>query len=135
MNSNSIQVATVRAQTDRQHTVASSGPYRYVRHPGYFGTILLHLGVPFMLNSLWAFIPSSVVTLVLIVRTIKSAPYLLHTQDSGKNLVHKCCMNHPVLPTLFDPSVPDNPMIWPLKLNRYAARWLTLAGIINLSSN
>jgi len=27
--------ATVRIQTDRGHTVVSSGPYRFVRHPGY----------------------------------------------------------------------------------------------------
>ena len=69
MVSNAFFVATVRIQTERQHTVASSGPYRYVRHPGYLGTLLLHLGVPFMLNSLWAVIPALMLTLVLIART------------------------------------------------------------------
>ena len=70
MASNAFFVATVRIQTDRQHTVVSSGPYRYVRHPGYLGSLLLHLGVPFMLNSLWAIIPAAVVALVVIVRTM-----------------------------------------------------------------
>ena len=70
MVSNAFFVATVRIQTDRQHTVTSSGPYRIVRHPGYLGAILLHLGTPFMLNSLWAIIPASLTILVLIVRTI-----------------------------------------------------------------
>jgi protein-S-isoprenylcysteine O-methyltransferase Ste14 len=69
MVSNAFFVATVRIQTDRQHTVTSSGPYRFVRHPGYLGAILLHLGTPFMLNSLWAIIPAGLTILVLIVRT------------------------------------------------------------------
>jgi protein-S-isoprenylcysteine O-methyltransferase Ste14 len=70
MVSNAFFVATVRIQTDRQHTVTSSGPYRYVRHPGYLGAMLLHFGTPIMLNSLWAIIPASLTILVLIVRTI-----------------------------------------------------------------
>lgn len=69
MASNAFFVATVRIQSDRGQTVVSGGPYRYVRHPGYLGTILLHLGVPFLLNSLWALIPGVVVVLVMIVRT------------------------------------------------------------------
>jgi protein-S-isoprenylcysteine O-methyltransferase Ste14 len=69
MASNAFFVATVRIQTDRQQTVISSGPYRYVRHPGYLGSILLHLAAPFMLNSLWAIIPGVLVFLVLVVRT------------------------------------------------------------------
>jgi protein-S-isoprenylcysteine O-methyltransferase Ste14 len=56
-------------QTERQHTVVSSGPYRWVRHPGYLGTILMHLGVPFLLGSLWALIPGVLAAAVLVVRT------------------------------------------------------------------
>jgi len=82
MVSNAFFVATVRIQSDRQHTVASSGPYRYVRHPGYLGTLLLHLGVPFMLNSLWAIIPSIMLTLVLIARTALEDK-TLHAELSG----------------------------------------------------
>lgn len=69
MVSNAFFVATVRVQADRQHSVASGGPYRFVRHPGYLGSLLLHLGVPFLLGSLWAFIPGILVAVVLIVRT------------------------------------------------------------------
>ena len=69
MASNAFFVATVRIQTDRHHTVTSSGPYRYVRHPGYAGTLLLHLATPFMLNSLWAIIPAGLSISWLIVRT------------------------------------------------------------------
>jgi len=69
MASNAFFVATVRIQTERQHAVASNGPYHYIRHPGYLGAMLLHLGTPFMLNSLWALIPAILTILVLIVRT------------------------------------------------------------------
>jgi len=30
---------TVRVQPERGHEVVSSGPYRWVRHPGYLGTL------------------------------------------------------------------------------------------------
>ena len=69
MASNAFFVATVRIQSDREHAVVSSGPYRFIRHPGYLGTILLHLGVPLMLSSLWAAIPGIGAALALIVRT------------------------------------------------------------------
>jgi protein-S-isoprenylcysteine O-methyltransferase Ste14 len=70
MVSNAFFVATVRIQSERTHTVVSSGPYRFVRHPGYAGAILFHLATPIMLNSLWAFIPAGLSILVLIVRTM-----------------------------------------------------------------
>jgi protein-S-isoprenylcysteine O-methyltransferase Ste14 len=70
MTTNAFFVATVRIQADRQQTVVSSGPYRYVRHPGYLGALLLHLGTPFLLNSLWALIPAVLAILALILRTM-----------------------------------------------------------------
>lgn len=66
---NAYFIATVRIQDDRGQQVISHGPYAFVRHPGYFGTILMNLAVPFLLNSLWALIPALGVTAVLIVRT------------------------------------------------------------------
>jgi protein-S-isoprenylcysteine O-methyltransferase Ste14 len=66
---NAYFIATVRIQDDRGQQVISHGPYAFVRHPGYFGTILMNLAVPFLLNSLWALIPALGVAAVLIVRT------------------------------------------------------------------
>lgn len=61
---------TARIQTDRDHRVIDSGPYRTVRHPGYVGTIMgLVLGSPFLLGSWWAFIPAILTTFGLILRT------------------------------------------------------------------
>ncbi len=69
MVANAYFTAVVRIQTDRQHAVATTGPYRFVRHPGYVGTILFHLATPFMLNSRWALIPAILVVVVMVVRT------------------------------------------------------------------
>lgn len=59
----------VRIQTERGHHVVSSGPYRWVRHPGYAGALLTYLATPFLLDSWWTFVPAVFLTIVLITRT------------------------------------------------------------------
>jgi len=60
----------VRIQSERGHTVVSSGPYRNVRHPAYVGMILVVLGAPIMLGSWWAVIPGVSCAVLMIVRTV-----------------------------------------------------------------
>ena len=67
---NRFFAATVRIQTDRGQTVVSSGPYAYVRHPGYPGILALTIGAPFALGSRWALLPAALGVIVLIVRTV-----------------------------------------------------------------
>jgi len=69
MASNPFFATTVRIQTDRGHRVASSGPYRWIRHPGYLGSLIYNLSVPLVLGSLWAYLPAAVTILLLFVRT------------------------------------------------------------------
>jgi protein-S-isoprenylcysteine O-methyltransferase Ste14 len=69
MVANAYFSAIVRIQTDREHQVATDGPYRFVRHPGYVGTILCYLATPFLLGSPWALIPAILTAATLIVRT------------------------------------------------------------------
>jgi len=59
----------VRIQTDRGHHVVSSGPYRWIRHPGYAGALASFWATPFFLDSLWAFLPATLVTVALVIRT------------------------------------------------------------------
>ncbi|MBN2549016.1 MAG: isoprenylcysteine carboxylmethyltransferase family protein [Anaerolineales bacterium] len=69
MVSNEFFSGIVRIQQDRGHTVASTGPYQYVRHPGYAGMLIFTFAAPFILDSVWA-IGVAVLTLILtIVRT------------------------------------------------------------------
>lgn len=60
---------TVRIQSERGHTVVTSGPYRFVRHPMYAGFLVAIPGWPLILGSWWAFIPAGVMMLSLVVRT------------------------------------------------------------------
>lgn len=59
----------VRIQKERGHYVASGGPYRFVRHPGYVGSVVHELSAPIMLGSWWALIPGVVIFLLFVVRT------------------------------------------------------------------
>lgn len=59
----------VRIQTDRGHRVVTTGPYRFVRHPGYAGALWTYLATPILFDSLWAFIPSLLLFAVLVLRT------------------------------------------------------------------
>jgi len=59
----------VRIQTDRGHQVVSSGPYRWIRHPGYASALLTYLATPVFLDSRWAFLPALGLTIVLVIRT------------------------------------------------------------------
>lgn len=69
MAANAFFSATVRIQTERGHTVATGGPYRFVRHPGYVGALLYSFAVPLMLGSWWALIPSALSAAAYVVRT------------------------------------------------------------------
>ncbi|QBD78876.1 isoprenylcysteine carboxylmethyltransferase family protein [Ktedonosporobacter rubrisoli] len=48
---NTFLSPAVRIQEERGHTVISTGPYHYVRHPLYAGALLLFLGTPLLLGS------------------------------------------------------------------------------------
>jgi protein-S-isoprenylcysteine O-methyltransferase Ste14 len=69
MASNRFFSSVVRIQTDRGHTVATGGPYRFVRHPGYVGMMVSALGTTILLGSLWAFIPATLLIGLIIFRT------------------------------------------------------------------
>ena len=61
--------AVVRIQEDRGHTVCNTGPYRFIRHPGYAGGILFYLITPIVLNAMWAYIPMGISIVVSVFRT------------------------------------------------------------------
>jgi len=69
MVSNAYFASVVRIQKDRGHAVCNTGPYRFVRHPGYVGAIVQSFAVPLILGSLWALIPGGLAALLLVVRT------------------------------------------------------------------
>jgi protein-S-isoprenylcysteine O-methyltransferase Ste14 len=60
----------VRIQTDRGHVVCDTGPYRFVRHPGYAGNILPLFGIVLALGSVWTLIPAAVASIIAVIRTV-----------------------------------------------------------------
>jgi protein-S-isoprenylcysteine O-methyltransferase Ste14 len=69
MASNPFFATTVRIQADRDHTVSSRGPYQFVRHPGYSGSLIYNLAIPLLLGSWWTFIPALLTIALTFVRT------------------------------------------------------------------
>ena len=69
MITNAYFSTAVRIQSDRDQTVCRSGPYRFVRHPGYVGFILQSLGTPILLGSWWALVPGLMAAVLMVIRT------------------------------------------------------------------
>jgi protein-S-isoprenylcysteine O-methyltransferase Ste14 len=69
MGSNAFFSQVVRIQTERGHTVVQAGPYRYVRHPAYFGMILFELALSTLLASWWAILAGIICGILFILRT------------------------------------------------------------------
>lgn len=61
--------ANVRIQKDRDHKVISKGPYKFIRHPGYFAFILGTVSVPLILGSLFGLVNAGFAIFLIIVRT------------------------------------------------------------------
>lgn len=59
----------VRVQKERGHKVISSGPYAFIRHPGYLGMILSYGCAPFILGSFYGLIPMLLLAATLVSRT------------------------------------------------------------------
>ncbi len=76
---NSYLSTVVRVQTERGHSVISTGPYRYVRHPMYAGFLLFMSGTPLFLGSWYgallglAFMLALARRAVLEERTLRAA--------------------------------------------------------------
>jgi protein-S-isoprenylcysteine O-methyltransferase Ste14 len=69
MVSNRFFSTQVRIQEERNHTVATAGPYQIVRHPGYVGFILQYLSIPLILGGIWGLIPAGIMAILFIIRT------------------------------------------------------------------
>lgn len=60
---------TVRIQADHGHRVIDTGPYAYIRHPGYVGFAGWIISTPLLLGSTGAFVPALIAVGSLVIRT------------------------------------------------------------------
>jgi protein-S-isoprenylcysteine O-methyltransferase Ste14 len=79
----------VRIQEERGHTVVTGGPYRFVRHPAYAGSIPFELTVPVMLGSWWALIPGALAIVLFVVRTALEDRTLLEELDGYREYARR----------------------------------------------
>ncbi|MBS1167350.1 MAG: hypothetical protein H6R00_3375 [Proteobacteria bacterium] len=59
----------VRIQSERHQRVIDSGPYRFVRHPGYIAAIALFFSMALALGSALALLPAALASATLVLRT------------------------------------------------------------------
>jgi protein-S-isoprenylcysteine O-methyltransferase Ste14 len=69
MAANRFFVGMVRIQEEREHTVVKDWPYKFVRHPGYLGSLFFLVFTPIMLDSWWGLIPAILTCGVVFLRT------------------------------------------------------------------
>lgn len=62
--------SVVSIKIDQGHVVCDSGPYRFVRHPGYAGNILPLFGIVLLLGSVWTLIPAALAIIITVIRTV-----------------------------------------------------------------
>lgn len=86
----------VRIQEDRGQRVVSRGPYGFVRHPGYVGTVAFELATPIMLGSLWALIPGLLGASLTVVRTYLEDRTLREELDGYEEYIRR--VPHRLLP-------------------------------------
>ena len=67
--SNAHFILTHRDDKVANQRVCTTGPYRYIRHPGYLAAIISSLCYPFMLGSLFSVIPVAINVFIIILRT------------------------------------------------------------------
>ena len=69
MSSNPFLSRMVRIQDERGQVVVTTGPYNYVRHPMYVGTITAIFCIPLVLGSYWALIPAVLIDILFVMRS------------------------------------------------------------------
>ena len=69
-------------RSERGHRVIDTGPYRYVRHPGYVGFVGWALSAPLLLGSWWALVPAVLTIASMVIRTALE-DRTLHEELSG----------------------------------------------------
>ncbi|MEJ2606363.1 MAG: isoprenylcysteine carboxylmethyltransferase family protein [Anaerolineales bacterium] len=99
MLSNRFFSSQVRIQHDRGQTVVSTGPYRFVRHPGYAGGVLSWLAAPVFFSSYWLVIPTVIVIALTVVRTALEDRTLLEELPGYREYAQK--VRYRLLPGLW----------------------------------
>jgi len=67
---NTFAAPVVKIQSERKHTVISTGPYAWVRHPMYAGAVPMIVGTPLLLGSWYGLIWAAAMIALLGFRAV-----------------------------------------------------------------
>ncbi|MDR3567994.1 MAG: isoprenylcysteine carboxylmethyltransferase family protein [Syntrophobacteraceae bacterium] len=81
MLKNPYASGVVKVQKDRGHSVVSTGPYRYVRHPMYTGACLFFPGMALLLGSWLGVLCTPVFAGLLAFRAVREERVLMEELD------------------------------------------------------
>ena len=79
----------VRIQEERQQRVVSQGVYGLVRHPMYLGGILMFIGTPLLLGSVYGILFGLALTLLLMARIVGEEAMLARDLDGYRDYMQK----------------------------------------------
>jgi len=82
MKENTYLSRIVEIQKERGHSVITTGPYKYVRHPMYVGVIIMFFFTPLALGSIYGLIPALLLIGLIVIRTYKEDK-MLHRELQG----------------------------------------------------
>ncbi len=67
----------VRIQGERGHHVIDTGPYAFIRHPGYAGPLVAHACLPIVLGTVAALVPTIIGAAFLLLRAVREEQMLV----------------------------------------------------------
>ena len=85
--SNSYTSATIEVSEGQK--VVTAGVYSIVRHPMYFGAVLIILFAPLALDSLWALIPAFFICILVCLRLLDEEKLLMEKLEGYKEYCAK----------------------------------------------
>ena len=86
---NTFLSARVRIQTDRKQQVISTGVYGLVRHPLYLGCLLMLLGAPVLMGSIYGLGLSLIAVIILVGRIIGEEKMLINELEGYEDYKKK----------------------------------------------
>jgi protein-S-isoprenylcysteine O-methyltransferase Ste14 len=82
-----------------EQCVISTGPYALVRHPMYVGALVMLVGVPLALGSLWGLLAIIPMTVVLVARLLDEEKFL--TRNLAGYCEYQSKVRHRLLPLIW----------------------------------
>jgi protein-S-isoprenylcysteine O-methyltransferase Ste14 len=84
---NSYAAANITVEADQK--VVSTGLYGYVRHPMYFGGLIMLIGIPLALDSYWGLVVLTPTAIILVARILDEEKALTEELDGYGEYIHK----------------------------------------------